>query len=269
MKRKKREKTSNIILTLIFLAGLSLLLYPTVSDWWNATRQTKAIASYIEEVEDMSGHKYDYMWKNALTYNEQMGGPNASFSVRADYEKQLDIDGTGIMGYVDIPSIRCYLPVYHGTDEEFLQIAIGHLDWTSLPVGGKSSHCVISGHRGLPRAKLFTNLDQMKEGDVFMLHVLDETLTYEVDLISIIEPEDIEPLLIEKNKDLCTLMTCTPYGVNSHRLLVRGHRIENLQETNVSIDAVELDSLLVASILLIPILFISLMLIWIYDWRKR
>lgn len=169
------------------------------------------------------------------------------------------------MGYIEIPSIDVSLPIYHGTDEGVLAVGVGHLEWTSLPVGGESTHCVLSGHRGLPSARLFTDLDQLKEGDYFMLNILDETLTYEVDQIRIVEPEEVEELTIIEGRDLCTLVTCTPYGVNSHRLLVRGHRVDNLEEAvtvRVTADAVEVEPLIVASILLVPtlVLFLSVVL---------
>lgn len=179
--------------------------------------------------------------------------------------------GSGIMGYIEIPSIDVSLPIYHGVDEAVLQIAVGHIEGSSLPVGGLSTHCVISGHRGLPSAKLFTNLDQLVEGDVFVIRVLDETLTYEVDQIRIVEPTDLSALEREEGKDLCTLVTCTPYGVNSHRLLVRGHRIENLEESNsirVTADATLIDPVIVAPIVAVPILLI--LLIWLLvHYRKR
>ncbi|MGN1003486.1 MAG: class C sortase, partial [Oscillospiraceae bacterium] len=165
---------------------------------------------------------------------------------------------------IEIPEIKCSLPIYHGTDESVLQIAVGHIDWTSLPAGGESTHCVLSGHRGLPSAKLFTNLDQLVEGDIFMLRILDETLTYEVDQILIVEPNDVDALQIVEGEDLCTLVTCTPYGINTHRLLVRGHRIENQEEAKtvrVTADALQIEPLIVAPIVAIPMLLV--LLIWL------
>ena len=230
--KKKKNKRTTVLLVVLLLAGLSLLLYPTVSDYWNSFHQTRAIASYAETVAELDNTQYDALWDAAQRYNEALARRNMTFFLseaqEKEYESLLDVSGLGIMGYVEIPEINCSLPIYHGTEESVLQIAVGHIEWSSLPVGGESSHCVISGHRGLPSAKLFTNLDKLTEGDTFMLRVLDEVLTYEVDQILIVEPQETGALRIEEGKDYCTLVTCTPYGINSHRLLVRGHRIDNL-----------------------------------------
>jgi len=183
----------------------------------------------------------------------------------------LNLSGSGVMGYVEIPTIQCTLPIYHGTDDSVLSIAIGHLEWTSLPVGGESTHAVLSGHRGLPSAKLFTDLDKLIEGDIFILRILDEILTYQVDKISIVEPKDTEGLMIEEGRDLCTLVTCTPYGINTHRLLVRGHRIENIEESKVirvTADAVQIDPMVVAPIALIPILFVFMIILMFSDNKR-
>ena len=187
-----------------------------------------------------------------------------------EYNEYLKVDDSGIMGYVDIPVIDCLLPIYHGIDESVLQVAIGHIEGTSLPVGGKGSHCVISGHRGLPSARLFTDLDKMVEGDIFMLHTLDATLTYEVDQIRIVEPTDLSDLQIEEGEDLCTLVTCTPYGINTHRLLIRGHRIANREDggnVRISADATQLDPVQVAPFLAAPILMI--LLVWVFFGNRR
>ena len=174
------------------------------------------------------------------------------------------------MGYIEIPTIKLSLPIYHGTEDSVLQIAVGHLDWTSLPAGGESTHCVLSGHRGLPSAKLFTNLDQLVEGDTFVIRVLDEVLTYEVDRILIVEPDDVSALQIEPGKDLCTLVTCTPYGINSHRLLVRGHRVENQSEAiRVTSDAIQIEPLLVAPAVALPILLILLIVLLASGGKKK
>lgn len=262
---KKKSNFTTVILILVMIAGLSLLLYPSVSDYWNSFHQTQAIASYAEEVSGLNEVEYDKLWAEAQEYNEKLAKQDSIFMLpeaqKKEYTKLLDISGTGIMGYIEIPSIRCSLPIYHGTEESALQIAVGHLEWSSLPVGGESTHCVLSGHRGLPSAKLFTNLDQLKEGDVFMLRVLDEVLTYEVDQILIVEPQETGALTIEAGKDLCTLVTCTPYGINTHRLLVRGHRIENLEDANsiyVTADAMQIEPLIVAPVLAVPILLLLL-----------
>ena len=229
-KRKKKIDLSKIFLVIVLFTGLALLLYPTVSDWWNSMHQSLAIASYQENVADIQKDRYAEIWKAAEEYNkrlfEEPEGYTLSEERMSEYENLLNVSDTGIMGYIEIPSIDCVLPVYHGTDESVLQEGAGHLEWTSLPTGGPNTHCVISGHRGLPSAKLFTNLDQLKEGDIFTLKILDRTLHYEVDQILTVEPTDTEALQIEEGQDYCTLMTCTPYGVNSHRMLVRGHRVE-------------------------------------------
>ena len=247
-----KKKLTTIILLLIMLVGLSLLLYPTVSDYWNSLHQSRAIAGYTERVAQMDTVDYEVMWSAAEEYNRRLLEDTGNRYRMSDeeqeaYDSLLDVTETGIMGYVEIPKLKTSLPIYHGTDDAVLQIAVGHLAGSSLPVGGAGSHCVLTGHRGLPSAKLFTNLDEMEEGDTFSLHVLDQTLTYEVDQIRIVKPEELEDLAIEPDKDYCTLVTCTPYGINSHRLLVRGHRISNAeQDIPVPADAVQIDRLLAA-----------------------
>ena len=264
-----KKNASTIILIILFLIGLSLLLYPTFADYWNSLTQSTVVASYIEQVALMDDDTYESIWREAKEYNAGLLERYNNFTLTEEqaekYDALLNIGGDGVMGYIEIPSIDVHLPIYHGTDDAVLQIAVGHLEWTSLPVGGESTHCVLSGHRGLPSARLFTDLDQLKEGDYFMLNILDETLTYEVDQIRIVEPEEVEELTIIEGRDLCTLVTCTPYGVNSHRLLVRGHRVDNLEEAvtvRVTADAVEVEPLIVASILLVPtlVLFLSVVL---------
>lgn len=270
-----KKNLSTIIIVIILLAGLSLLLYPTVSDYWNSLHQSRAIASYAEAVTNIDNDTYEKMWEEAVRYNREMGKTGTRWFLTdeetEEYESVLNISGTGIMGYIEIPSIGVSLPIYHGTDEGVLQIAVGHLEGTSLPVGGESSHCVLSGHRGLPSAKLFTNLDEMTEGDLFMIRVLDETLTYEVDQIRTVLPQEVSELEIIEGEDLCTLVTCTPYGINSHRLLVRGHRVENLEEAKtvrVTADAIQIDSKLVAPVVAAPILL--LLLLWLLvHYRRR
>ncbi len=233
-KKLKKINISTIILILIFLVGLSLLLYPTISDYWNSFHQSRAIAKYTEQVAELNNDLYKQLWEDAAAYNERLLTKLNRYKMtseeKAEYESLLNVSGNGIIGYIEIEKIDCSLPVYHGTAESALQIAAGHIEGTSLPVGGASTHCVISGHRGLPRAKLFTNLDRLVEGDTFGLHILDEILTYEVDQISVVEPDEVEKLEIEEGKDYCTLVTCTPYGINTHRLLVRGHRVANREK---------------------------------------
>ena len=245
-----------------------MLLYPSASDYWNSIHQTRAIATYAEDVANLNQNQYDEIWAAAESYNAALTDRNNAFLLsdaqKAEYERLLDVSGLGVMGYIEIPSIDCSLPIYHGTEESVLQIAVGHLEWSSLPVGGESTHCVLSGHRGLPSAKLFTRLDKLQTGDIFMLRVLEEVLTYEVDQILIVEPQDTDALRIEEGKDYCTLVTCTPYGINTHRLLVRGHRIDNIEEAKVvrvTADAIQIEPLLVAPVMAIPILLLLMIIL--------
>ena len=275
MKKKTSGKLTNIVLVLIFLAGLSLLLYPTVSDYWNALHQTKAITTYAENVAALDNASYDAIWDAARAYNRNLLNRSNSFLLsqeqKAEYESLLDISGQGIMGYIEIPEIDVSLPIYHGTEDTVLQVAVGHLEWTSLPVGGESTHCVLSGHRGLPSAKLFTNLDQLEVGDTFTITVLDRVLTYEVDQISIVLPTETDNLKVVDGKDYVTLMTCTPYGINSHRLLVRGRRIETpdkLKHIRVTADAIKIEPIITAPIMALPLLLV--LLLWLlFSNRKR
>lgn len=271
-----KKNRSTTILILVFFVGLSLLLYPTISDYWNSFHSSKAIATYAAEVAKLDPISYDQIWEEARTYNKMLAEKRNKYILSeeeyAAYEKLLDITGTGIMAEIEIPSVRVDLPVYHGMDESVLQVAAGHLEWSSFPVGGESTHCVISAHRGLPSAKLFTNLDELAEGDVFLLRTLDELLTYEVDQILIVEPEDISALHIESGKDLCTLVTCTPYGINSHRLLVRGHRVETvdtLSWAKVTSDALQVEPIIVAPLLALVIIAVLLVVVGISDNYKK
>ena len=266
--KKKGNHLITILLVLIFLLGLSLLLYPAVSDYWNSLHQTKAIATYAEDVANLNQNQYGEIWAAAERYNASLADRDNAYLLsgaqKEEYERLLNVSGLGVMGYIEIPSIDCSLPIYHGTEESALQIAVGHLEWSSLPVGGESTHCVLSGHRGLPSAKLFTNLDKLQMGDVFLLRVLDEVLTYEVDQILIVEPQETGALRIEEGKDYCTLVTCTPYGINTHRLLVRGHRIDNIEAAKtvrVTADAIQIEPLLVAPVVAIPMLLLLLILL--------
>ena len=233
MKKKWMSRLMTLLIVVVFVAGLSFLLYPTVSNLWNQAHQSRAIATYTEQVEKLDDSSNKEMLKAARKYNKELLKKADHWKLskkdKKKYESLLDVFGTGIMGYIEIPKIDCSLPVYHGTDEGALQIAIGHLEGSSLPVGGKSSHCVLSGHRGLPSARLFTDLDQMEEGDTFILNILGHKLAYEVDQIKVVLPEEMSDLEIQEGKDLCTLVTCTPYGINTHRLLVRGHRVKYVE----------------------------------------
>lgn len=270
-----KKNISTIILVLIFFVGLSLLLYPIISDYWNSFHQSRAIATYAEAVAELDDEDYEKMWQEAEAYNQKLSNQpnrwNLTEEEEEEYNRILDIGGTGIMGYIEIPEIKVSLPIYHGTDEGVLQIAVGHIPGSSLPVGGIGTHSVVSGHRGLPSARLFTNLDELDEGDVFMIRVLDETLTYEVDKISIVEPDDLTGLGIDPELDLCTLVTCTPYGVNSHRLLVRGHRIANLEDDSIRVtaDAMQVDRLIVASAIAVPILLVLIIWVLVHYPKKK
>ena len=269
-----KKRKSSIGFVIMFIIGLSLVLYPSVSDYWNSFHQSKAIASYAEFVTDIDEEKGNKILEEAAAYNQNLAENKKSWFLteeeKVEYTKQLDITGTGIMGYIEIPVIKCSLPIYHGTDEGVLQIAIGHIEGSSLPVGGEGTHCVLSGHRGLPSAKLFSDLDELKEGDTFMIRVLNETLTYEVDQIRIVEPNDLTTLDIYEGQDLMTLVTCTPYGINTHRLLVRGHRVENLPnafDIRITADATQIDPVTVAPALAIPMLLV--LLIWLLIRYRR
>ncbi len=259
-----RKNLSTIILILIFLVGLSVMLYPSVSDAVNRKHQSRAVAGYAEEVEQLSDADYQTYFDAADAYNRQLNTtPNAFYKpdLVSGYAQTLDISGTGIMGYITIPKISVELPIYHGTDEGVLQVAAGHLEGSSLPVGGAGTHAVISAHRGLPSAKLFTNLDELEVGDRFTITVLNRVLTYEVDQISIVLPTEIDQLLPTEGMDYVTLMTCTPYGINTHRLLVRGKRVETTESQKhirVAADAFRIEPTIVAPILAIPMLLAAL-----------
>ena len=259
-----RKNLSTIILILIFLVGLSVMLYPSVSDAVNRKHQSRAVAGYAEEVEQLSDADYQTYFDAADAYNRQLNTTSNAFykpDLVSGYAQTLDISGTGIMGYITIPKISVELPIYHGTDEGVLQVAAGHLEGSSLPVGGAGTHAVISAHRGLPSAKLFTNLDELEVGDRFTITVLNRVLTYEVDQISIVLPTEIDQLLPTEGMDYVTLMTCTPYGINTHRLLVRGKRVETTESQKhirVAADAFRIEPTIVAPILAIPMLLAAL-----------
>lgn len=274
----KKKHISTIIIALIFLAGLGFLLYPTVSNLWNRAHQSRAIATYTKQVEKLDDSQNKEMLKAARKYNKSLLKKSDHWKLskkdKKKYESLLDVSGTGIMGYIEVPKIDCSLPIYHGTDEGALQIAIGHLEGSSLPVGGKSTHCVLSGHRGLPSARLFTDLDQMEEGDIFILNILGRKLAYEVDQIKVVRPEEMSDLEIEEGKDLCTLVTCTPYGINTHRLLVRGHRTKyvekKVEEEQKKVQTKKTDiRLMIAGGTGVLILLIIIIVIVIKRRRKR
>lgn len=270
MIKKIKENYLTISLVGILLIGLSLLLYPTVSDYWNSFHQSEAVAGYVQDAEDMSEQRKAEMLAATQAYNQTLQTgviPDLNLS-RAEakiYDQMLDVTSTGIMAYIEIPKLNTTLPIYHGTDDSVLQVAIGHIPGTSLPVGGKGTHAVISGHRGLPSAKLFTDIDRLVEGDIFMIQVLDKTLTYEVDQVLTVTPDDVSALAIDPEQDYVTLVTCTPYGVNTHRLLVRGHRIANQENAaRVTSETSQVKPLMVASFLVIFILIVLLLVVNIY-----
>jgi sortase A len=259
----KNKRIQICILVLGFLIGLSLLLYPSISNWWNAIHATDAISSYLEATENMDTIKRQEMLEAAQNYNKELMDCVDRFVLtdeqEEEYESLLRVGDDNIMGYINIPSISVYLPIYHGVEEASLQVGAGHIPGSSLPVGGLGTHCVISGHRGLPSATLFSDLNQLQEGDIFILYTLDLTLTYEVDQIRIVLPDETDDLEIDSNEDYCTLVTCTPYGVNSHRLLVRGHRIDNISgDAQVTSDALQIDPIIVAPAVGLPILAVIL-----------
>ncbi len=273
-KRKLSDRIITIILVVILLVGLSVLLYPTVANWWNSRTMSRAVSSYDEAVSAMSDEDYEAIFEAAREYNEELYSlGSATALVNPDklsgYEDILDITGTGIMGYVTIDRIGVQLPIYHGTEANVLSAGAGHLKGSSFPVGGENTHSVISAHRGLPSSELFTHLDKMEEGDLFSITVLNETYTYEVDQISIILPTEYENLYIEPGEDYCTLMTCTPYGINTHRLLVRGVRTDNAQHIRVDAEAYKINNLLVAPVIAIPLLIILLIIFLIRTRRRR
>lgn len=277
MKKNRGNSMTTLFLVLMFFAGLSLLLYPTVSNYWNSLHQSRAIAAYVEQVAQIDNETFDQLREQARAYNRTLVGKAYRYDMtrqeREEYLGLLNVSGNGIIGYIEIPDIHCELPIYHGTDADALQIGVGHIEGSSLPVGGESTHCAISGHRGLPSAKLFSDLDKLTVGDRFILRVLDDTLTYEVDQIHTVLPGEMDELEIVEGEDYCTLVTCTPYGVNTHRLLVRGYRVENSTDkepARVATDETRTEPLAKISILLPVLVFaILLMLLLVFLLPKR
>ena len=259
-----KKHSGTILLVLIFFVGLAVMLYPTISDYINQRNQTRVVNSYAQQVDGLSDADYTAYFDAADVFNQEIAAdPDALFHAKqfTDYASTLDVTGTGIMGYITISKIGVELPIYHGTGDAVLQVAAGHLEGTSLPVGGESTHAVISAHRGLPSAKLFTHLDRLEVGDTFTITVLDRELTYEVDKISIVLPTEVEELKVADGKDYVTLMTCTPYGINTHRLLVRGRRIttpDKLKHIRVTSDAIKIEPILTAPIMALPLLLVLL-----------
>ena len=273
-KKNKKGSIANFILGILLIAGMGIMLYPSVSDWWNSMHASRAIASYEEVVQNMDEEAKQQMMEEAKQYNASLAmGIHFKLTDEeyAEYEGLLDLTGTGIMGYIQIPSIDVNLPIYHGTEEAVLQVAIGHLAGSSLPVGGEGSHCIVSGHRGLPSARLFTDLDKVREGDIFTMTVLGEVFTYQVDQIRIVLPHEVDELSIVSGMDYCTLVTCTPYGINSHRMLVRGHRIDNIDDIVIVVgaEAQRIPSYYVIPAVGIPLLFVSLVIMLAVSDRKK
>ena len=269
-----RKNLVTIILLGMIVVGLGLIAYPSVADWWNSFHQTRAVAAYASVIADMSHEEYDKILNEAAEYNKQIAETGVRWHMSdeeiQEYNSILDITGTGIMAYIDIPKIHVQLPIYHGTDDTILQIAVGHITGSSLPVGGETSHCIVSGHRGLPSAKLFSDLDKLVVGDLWTVNVLDQTLTYEVDQVRVVLPTNLNFLEMEDGKDYCTLVTCTPYGVNTHRLLVRGHRVPNVQgNARVTADALQIEPAYVAPFIGIPIILILIVMLIIATRKKN
>ena len=269
-----KKNLSNILLLLVFITGLSLLLYPGISDYINSKNQSRAVAAYNASAGRMSEQDYTDTFAQAEDYNRRLYETDAAFyqpGLVEGYSDCLSINGGDIMGYVSIDRIKVELPIYHGTSPEVLNAACGHLEGSSLPCGGANTHCVLSAHRGLPSAKLFTDLDELEVGDTFSLSVLNRVMYYKIDQILIVEPEEVDELQIVPGKDYCTLFTCTPYGINTHRLLVRGERMSaeaSAPRIIVSSDAHMIDPLIVTPIVAAPVLL--LLLIWLlFSPKKR
>ena len=262
----KRDKIG-IFLVLMLFVGICGLLYPSVSQYWNSKTQTRAVVNYQQILESMEKEDYEAFFQEADAYNAalaELASPLAEYEQVGGYANILNINGNGIMGYVSVPKLGVELPLYHGISPEVLNIACGHMEGTSLPVGGENTHSVLSAHRGLPHAKLFTELDKMEVGDVFLITVLDRTLTYQVDQIKVVRPDEVNDVQLVPGKDLCTLLTCTPYGINSHRLLVRGTRIENAAPAlYVTSNAYRIDSLVATPVIAAPMLLMLLIILMI------
>ena len=291
---KKKEKSwlrrnlSTIIVSLMMIVGIGLLVYPSLADYWNSFHQTRAIMSYTEDVAKMDRSELDAIIASAKEYNHKIALNGIEWKLKDNdlekYNRELNFSGYGNMGYITIDKIKVNLPIYHGTSESVLQTSVGHIEGSSLPVGALSydyeemmvtdeedgSHCVLSAHRGLPSARLFTDLDKLVEGDIFTLNILGETFTYQVDQIRIVEPTDLSELAVEKGQDYCTLVTCTPYGINTHRLLVRGHRVANPQgDVTVVADAMLIESIYVAPFIGIPIILMLVIIVFIETGIQR
>ena len=269
-----QSRKSTIILLISFLIGLSVLLYPSISSYWNSMTQSEAIVDYESMLSQYKPEDYSAIFEAAADYNEELKklpNPLMDHHRLDNYGDVLNISGTGMMGYITIPKISQELPVYHGTSDAVLSVAVGHLEGSSLPVGGEGTHCVVSAHRGLPTAVLFTYLDRMEVGDIFYFTILDRTFTYEVDQIRIVEPNDVSLIQMEPGMDYCTLLTCTPYGINTQRLLVRGHQVDESQKSNIYIsnEAYRVDTLIVMPIVALPIIVCLLIYVMFAPVKKE
>ncbi|MCI5703055.1 MAG: class C sortase [Erysipelotrichaceae bacterium] len=266
-----KGKKITLILLITFFIGLLVLFYPTISEYYNSSRQSKAIVDYDSLLTEEKDYTLDFEKANA--YNQtlsKMKSPLTDYKKLSDYEKLINVDGMGMMGYISIPKIKVEIPIYHGTSDIVLNSKVGHLEGSSLPVGGTSTHSVLSAHRGLPTAKLFSDLNKLEVGDTFVITVLDRKLTYQVDKITIVKPNDITDLKIVEGEDYVTLLTCTPYGINSHRLLVRGTRIENVKDLKkvITAEAYQIDNLIVTFAIALPILLILIMIVMFKPIKK-
>lgn len=270
-----QSRKATIILLISFFIGLSVLLYPSISSYWNSKTQSKAIVNYEAMLAAYKPEDYTKVFEEAENYNRmlaELAVPLRDYKqLEKEYWNALDISGNGMMGYITVPKINQELPIYHGTSEAVLSTSAGHFEGTSLPIGGKNTHAVVSAHRGLPTAVLFTHLDRMEVGDTFYFTILDRTITYEVDQIRIVEPNDVSLIQIEDGKEYCTLLTCTPYGINTQRLLVRGHQIDEMQNRNIYIvnEAYRVDPLIVMPLVALPIIFVLLIYVMIVPVKKE
>lgn len=259
------KKNRTIIMVLFFFVGLLILLYPSISDFYNQKVQSKVIVDYESLLKNIEKKDYTNLFEQAQNYNEELASykvPYVSYKKLKNYQNILNVNDDGMMGYISIDKIKVELPIYHGTSEQVLSVAVGHLEGSSFPIGGKGTHSVLSAHRGLPSSKLFTDLDKLEIGDTFTITILDRLLTYQVDQIEIVEPNDIKNLEINPNEDYVTLMTCTPYGINTHRLLVRGIRVENAKaKTYITTEAFKISNLIITPLVALPIIFIILLII--------
>lgn len=271
---KMTGKIATVILLLVFFIGLSVLLYPAISQYWNARVQSRAVADYAHMMESITKEDYTAYFEAAYAYNRDLAAlptPLMQYDTLEGYDDALNTNGYGVMGYITIDKIQVELPIYHGTTPEVLNSSCGHLEGTSLPVGGENTHAVLSAHRGLPNAKLFTNLDKMQVGDTFTITILDRVLTYQVDQVKIVVPTDVSELKIAPGEDYVTLLTCTPYGINSHRLLVRGHRVETVVQKTyyITAEAYLIDRLIVTPLVALPILFALIVYVVFKPVKKK